>query len=420
MEKDDECPTRRLILGGLFYTGETHYVELKQVTINTGILEMAFAPRPDEQIATALHVCEPLNNEESGNTEMIGTQDYFLATPPSVANENETITERETITILDFLSLIKPSLELFLDWTFPKYFSCFCNSQTNGDLYLGIADDLEIVGIPLFKGLSVSYMTEYLMDVCRRYVKPEDSERFDIERMFEVTIIPLETQMELLRDDIQTVMDDYANEKVLYNDRTYEYARAYREWSAELGLVSGKLLDIVNTTPLRRGMIAFMYQHKNEWTESTAALVKRLGEFKYVHFDTVHERFASVREDASKIWFWVTRFKESMVSEISKRKPIKPKMSTKIPITVAVSRLSDLRFRYCRLGVDYVVIKIHIKGGCQISSDTKCFKDSEKIICDNSTMGFCFPDSNIVYKKKRCVDVLGDPYSCSLTEHKYM
>ena len=82
------------------------------------------------------------------------------------------------------------------------------------------------------------------------------------------------------------------------------------------------------------------------------------------------------------------------VKQISAKKPRKPEMVTKTPVSVAVSRLSDLRFRFVQLGVQYVILKITFNG-------EKCKGD----VC------YRLPNSEALYKRKRCIDVLGQPYS---------
>lgn len=374
------------VLGHHFPTkGETDKVEFKHVPICGNLLEMRYHNSINEGLLNALYTYNDVQHK-------------LL----SASGGND-----DTPTLLGILDLVNPSVEYCLQWVFPKYLSSFCNSRIRGDLYLGISDDGEITGIPHLNTLNIDDVTSHLQYLCAEYVRivhqgnvyPNiENELFSLDTLFTVTIIPLDTDIAILEDSIAPIMERWEQDTCSFNDDLFIYKEAYQKWSFELQRVSGKLINIVNTSTLRRELISYMDIHKELWTSMTFELRDQLNTMKYYHFNTSFEYFESSKEDPSKIWFWVTKFKEHTVSKLTTLKPYRPKLSTHIPLTIAVAKLIDLRYRYVTLGVQYSVINIKFNGNL--------------LIDDHDThIQFKYPHSEQFHSKKRAVSALGDPYT---------
>lgn len=365
-------------LGNYFPTNETQEVEFKHVPINSNLLEMRYSPCVNEALMNALYTHKDMPETSPGK-------------------------EDDTPTMLDLLELVKPSFETFLEWVFPKYFTSFCNSGLDGDLYLGIADDGEITGVPHFDELSTDYLNAHLRALCDQYVEvttPSDpAKHIPLEQLFTVTIIPLSHDIRILKDSIAPIVQHWEQDMLTYNDEMFAYRQAYQAWSFSLHNISGKLINIANTTLLRKDLIQYMANNKQWWTSQTTDLYQELEQLNYYHFNTAFEHFETSKDNPSMIWYWVTKFKEQKVTRLAASKPIKPKLSVHMPLVIAVAKLSDLRRRYVELGVKYNVIKIHFNG--------QMFGDYD------SKVGFRYPHSETIYSKKRIVDMFGEPCTSS-------
>lgn len=362
-------------LGALFDQAESRVVELKQFSLNGDLLCMRYAPDANDYLLTALHHTD-------------ADARAFLESPRPDG-------DRMLLDVLDHLVL--PSLELTLQWIMPKYVSCFCNAGERGELYIGIADDHEITGVPMVAGLTPGYLARRLDECCAELVFPE-SEELRPRAMLSAEILPLDAAAEDLRDGMADAAQAFCRERLAYNEAVHAYVRDYHAWKATHAVLSGKLINIVNTPSLRQELLAFIDSRREVWTADTQLLVDYLGAAQYVHFDTAYESFEPVRHDPSRIWYWVTRFKETRLSKLPAAKPSKPKFCPSLPVTTAAAKLSPLRKRLVSLGVKYSVIRVVIDGrrsrGVQVA--------------------FAYPNSPVLHKKLRCVDGAGEPYSGTL------
>lgn len=365
--------THKFILGDRFFATETQQLELKHLSLNVDLLETRYGARVVQFLITLL------STQYEKNT--------FLS--PSLGRDTS-CSAPDLRTLIQF---VRPSLEIALDLVFPKYLSCFCNAQCDGSLYIGVSDDLEITGIPRFEGLSVDYLKTYITRLCNKYVYCEDSD-VDVNTLYEVEILELDTRIDYISDDIAPVLESYTKSVMDFNDELYDYREKYQKWALQLNQASGRLINIVNTSSLRKELIAYMYDNRDRWTEETNKLCTCLENSQYVHFDTSYEHFGNVREDPSRIWYWVTRFKENKVKDLSFQKPRRPELCSRIHIPTRVATLADLRYRLVKLGTDYVLIKITFLGR-------------------SCTNGICFrfPKSSSLQKMRRGVDVFGEPCS---------
>lgn len=365
--------SHKFILGDRFFATETQQLELKQLSLNVDLLETRYGSRVVQFLITLL----------SAQYE----QNTFLS--PSLSSD-KSCSAPDLRTLIQF---VRPSLEIALDLVFPKYLSCFCNAHCDGSLYIGVSDDLEITGIPRFEGLGVDYLKTYITRLCSKYVYCEHSGT-DVNTLYEVDIIEVDTRIDYISDDIAPALASYTESVMEFNDGLYEYREKYQKWALQLHQASGRLINIVNTSSLRKELITYMYDHCDSWTEETKTLCACLENSRYVHFDTSYEHFGDVREDPSRIWYWVTRFKENKVKDLSFQKPKRPELCSRVHIPRRVATLADLRYRLVKLGTEYVLIKITFLGR-------------------SCTNGICFrfPKSSSLQKMRRGADVFGEPCS---------
>lgn len=362
--------THKLILGDRFFASETQQIELKQLSLNADLLETHYGPRIVQFLITLL------STQDETNT--------FLSSAHSNPSD-----------LRELIQFVRPSLEITLDFVFPKYISCFCNSQCNGTLYIGVSDDLEITGIPRFEELSVDYLKGYIETLCSKYVHCEDPDVDDVSALYEIEILEVDVNSGgYISDDIASMLENYTKSVMEFNDNLYNYKEAYQKWALELQQASGRLINIVNTSSLRRELVSYMHSHHDAWTDETSRLCAYLENDRYVHFDTSYDHFGNVREDPSRIWYWVTRFKEDKVKRLSLLKPKRPELCSRVHIPTRVATLVDLRHRLVKLGTEYVLVKIKFLG-----------KSCKSGVC------FRLPKTSLMQKMKRGVDAFGEPCS---------
>ena len=214
------------------------------------------------------------------------------------------------------------SLQCNIGWMLPKYVSCFTNSNLDGELFLGIGDDCEITGIPLVPGLTKEKVYEFLISSLDDFLLIDGQNvkegGIDWRTIVDIDIVRLESDTRHLNStDFMNTLRLQQEELMKHNDAMLEYNEERIVWLQKQSVHSSKLIDIVNTTSLRKGLIDFIQNHVGDWVASTRSLVTTLEKNEFIHFNTNYEYFELEKNNKGKIWFWVTKFKEAALQDLA-------------------------------------------------------------------------------------------------------
>ena len=293
------------------------------------------------------------------------------------------------------------SLRINMIWMLPKYISCFCNSQIDGTLYLGIGDDCEITGEPLVPGLTEDVVRQYMVECVTKFVTAHPLSAWD--DFMEIQIIRVENGVENLHsEDFVKTLQLQQKATMEYNDAMLAYNVERQSWMQRQMLHSSKLIDIVNTTYTRKQLISFMYANRGDWVEGTSQLVEALQRDTFLHFNTNYEYFEAEKANRGKIWYWVTQYKEGVMASLASQKPDRPAtLATTFASSMHISRLRDLRKHCVVNGIPFGVIAFRIKGD----------------IAATNGVGFRFPNDDVQHCRtmKRVEGKCHGPYSVSMS-----
>lgn len=303
------------------------------------------------------------------------------------------------------LEILPSSLEFHLRTVFPKYVSCFCNANVRGEILLGVSDNGEISGIPMYESMT-HHIASTLARLWGENVMGAAKDVFSFEILPIDAPVDLEEKIRREVEDMEKLLLNYFSVKKKHINESAELRKSHAKWVTDIGVYNVKLNEIVNNMSLRAELIEFIEKWLGmeymTYDESTLAhvviLIQLLKEYEYIHFETSHFDFQYDRDDRGKIWFWITRFKEFKIAAITRDRPKSGTLGGKNSIQVAVSTLNALRYTFMGRGVKYCVLRILIQGELHTARG-------------GGRVNYKCPHTLKWYAKKRALD--GDGRPCS-------
>ena len=252
--------------------------------------------------------------------------------------------------------LVNISLKINIDSIFPKYLSCYSNSSMNGSVMIGVSDYGEITGIPSATEITSDDVNNLLRQSFRNFVNTELSEK-DIFSKIDVSVVKLSTDLHVIDDEIDELYREYKKLSREYNDAMDTFVSEKCIWLGRLSRYSRKLVDVINTTSTRNELKAFILE-KSENVTDHQDLIDLLNSSEFIEIPP-GEEIAILKEDKNNIIYWLTEFKDHMISNVLKDRPSKPASLTIRSLSHLLCNLSLMRHRFiANNDINYYVIII--------------------------------------------------------------
>ncbi len=326
----------------------------------------------------------------------IELKEFCLKRSPELVLSNEEIeyiiTNNEWNSKLT--QLINYSLEDYFEFVIPKYISTFSNSQIDGKIVIGVNDFGEITGIPYYGTLDYQSIIENFKKKFVINFKSTDDIEYIMENI-KLELIPLKKEITFLEDEVDIYYQMYKNHIISFNNKMHDYLEIRSKWEFQLLIYARKLSDLINTSKTRQELIEYMI-NRNQENEKTDIdqILNLLKSDSYISVPP-GEEIAFLKEDPTSFIYWLVKFKDDKVQEISKCKPKKPINPCFFGLSQILSKISYLRYRFCQNpDINYYLIVIDIKGTNLDSNSTYKL---------NSQAGWVF--------QQRIIDEEGSPRS---------
>lgn len=292
-----------------------------------------------------------INCEETLSIEF---KEWCFKLSPSLYLSNDEIIEclnGKWCDNLDKLSL--DNLELYIKYYLPKYISCFVNSNIDGNLYFGINDDGEISGIPLRDEIDKSYIKKLLGGI-KYYL----SDNIDLSEIIDIKIIKIEKKDEYLDDEIEELILEYKEHLNKYNKEMSDYIINKKKWIERIEGHSTKMYEYANNKYFRNLLLKYLM--RNNKSNKLEMLIKLVKSDKEIDIPMIEE-FIERKHNKEDIIYWLTEFKDDLIDNIIKERPIKPIPKLYLNEDILLIKISRLRKRLLN-NVDYYLIEFNIKG----------------------------------------------------------
>jgi len=265
----------------------------------------------------------------------------------------------------NFHTLIRQTVFDYIDKYLYKYISCYVNAGIDGYLYFGIDDFGEITGIGIKNGMKAEDISEYISSNMDKYLLLINC---DIE--LDIKFEQLKTDIAILEDDIMQYYNDYSKNFRSFNDKKLSYQYEKNEWDRKIRFWSDKLFTLANSTVFRMKLIEFIVESLNENPskhDKYQSVIQILESDEIIcippgyQLDIIKTKSYNSNTLENAIVKWVMEFKEAMIRTILKDKPDKLRYDPARAFQFAMYKLSNTRLRMIREGIQFYILKIHIK-----------------------------------------------------------
>lgn len=265
------------------------------------------------------------------------------------------------VLLKDFNELILTNIKKYIYVYVPRYVSSFHNSNYDNTykLYIGINDHSEITGVP-FNG-DLLMFNAYFQDYINTLIKENVSDICCMSIKYETFKNKIDP--DILSDDyLDTILSKYNDIESTYNTEYNQYIFEKKIWINKMYFFKGKLQDVINNDKIKLEFVRFL-EKKN--------LLKSFPDVFQKNHEIDSDTVKFVKNDPTKLIYWLIQFKDEKVKDLMKQKPIEPIIPKILNIEYCLlTQMSSLRKRLTDNNVKYFTIVMTFK----------CNKDCEKKI----------------------------------------
>jgi hypothetical protein len=256
-----------------------------------------------------------------------------------------------------FNDIIFSNLYHYFQIYLPKYISAFANCENldEGILYFGVNNSGEITGIPILGEIKEEDVKYMLTSV-------KDSLSSDILSELKIEIIKLDKNIDYL-DDIGTQEIKAKSDKFLeYFSEFKKYIIERDKWFEELSSFTNKISYIILDRKIRNDIAKYIKEHGSKRPE-----VQKQAEIleSSQHIEVLNGmQLCDYKISDDNVYYWVMYYKDMIIEEIRKRKPIKPLYIHDIVYVTYFQLLTKMRYKFIQNNpnCNYYIIKITIPG----------------------------------------------------------
>ena len=218
-----------------------------------------------------------------------------------------------------FNKYVIKSLENMIITFLPKYTCAYLSSNIINDceLYFGVNNNGNIIGIPYQGNLDVNKIKKYIEIVYRDNIKYNGN----IMNYVNISIIKLDNNI-ISNKNITPKLEQYYKYMKIYNEKRRKYLSNKQTWYKLCNRYNAKLYNLVNTIDTRIELLNYI-----EYIAPKNPILKLLkSNFKLKHKNM--EYVNKHKDNVKSIYYWLTLWKDKMLQFV---KFIKPKFTFKIP-----------------------------------------------------------------------------------------
>ena len=290
-----------------------------------------------------------------GETLNLEFKEFFLKISPDIFfSENEIkeiITTGKWTSQLNSLVII--NVKSYINYYLGKYISCFCNSNCDGEIIIGIDDDAEITGIPFLGDIDMTTIKSYITNYMTSNVRGLDK----VERV-SINIEKLDRSIDFIEDDIYTKIKNLHKKKTKYDKIMSKYKKERKEWISRFQYYSRKFSELINDDEIKEGLINFCKKNGASQT-----IIDTLVNNEYIDLEYT-DKFYLRFEDPNDVIYWAGLFKDECVDKLKILRPVKDELPKLLSYNQLLSKISLLRYRFLNNNPDlnYYLIRIKVKG----------------------------------------------------------
>jgi len=255
-----------------------------------------------------------------------------------------------------FNKLISTTINLYIINYLPKYIGVFINSNISGNLYFGINDFGNIVGIPFFGNLNESLISQTIYET-KKFLRSNYSNNLIDEILTNIKIDICEINNNSInKSDYIQNLNDFQKINDQIKVEWINYLIKYQEWHKEISKYSAKLSAFLDSAEIRQEIAEWVRLHKTKIQFKKYDLEKIAKIYEnniFINRNISFDFLDLIRNDYSHPIKWLIDFKDYKQIEIKKNKPNHP----------TIKPLKEYNFKFCSNidNISYLLKKLKCK-----------------------------------------------------------
>lgn len=189
------------------------------------------------------------------------------------------------------------------------------NSNIDSKFYIGVNDNGFVKGIPFQGELPIKDIEEYIYKILKENLTNTSLCDIDFHKYVKINIKKI-NQPEKPVEEINPEYTRYLKKKKKLMEKLDEYDEEIKDWRIRFDFVNQKLFKIINNVESRIILLEYIKSH-----DPSSPIIDLLNsDYKEVY--QPHENVLYLKEDITSPYYWVTRWKDTMIKKLKKEKPI--------------------------------------------------------------------------------------------------
>jgi hypothetical protein len=214
--------------------------------------------------------------------------------------------------------MVMEAIKKYFKIYIPKYASSFLNhdseSDNEGNLYIGIADDGTIQGIPFQGDIDIAILKEELNKNIKKYISFDDIEL--VNNSISIQLI----NVNYIKKNIgkyTTFYSQFLHFKNEIEKNEIKFKNIMESWNEVHGRYAQKLVNLFNLQPTRQEL--YNYIKKNDPTNKVINLIQT----NHIIKIKTHDEINDLKMNPNEPYYWVCKFKDEYLDTIRENRPIK-------------------------------------------------------------------------------------------------
>lgn len=221
-------------------------------------------------------------------------------------------------------NLIKQNFQKNVEIYLPKYISAFMNPLSEvdfGELYFGIEDDGTVCGIPFQGELDSKFINKTIISVINKHIKVDNMLLDDINKYIKYTIIELNYDKVQLEEPMPLIEKFYELKQYEYI-KELKYKKELEIWHNKKNIYIKKLTQLFNEMNTRNELYNYIQ------SENPNSIVLKMMDNGYMLPQETYENVNIFKYDVNNPFYWLCKWKDEILEEYKKNKPIMPLKSS--------------------------------------------------------------------------------------------
>ena len=232
--------------------------------------------------------------------------------------------------IFDFNNTVIINLKKYIKYYATINACASFNSNIDSNFYIGINDDGYIKGIPFHKDLPIEDIKLYIYKILSENIKNSSLGHIDFNSTVKINISKINKPKKPI-DKINPEFLKYLKKKKKHQELIEKYNKDIKEWKIHFDFVNQKLFKLINNPESRIILINFIKS-----IDPSSSVIELL----YTDYKEEYKQHIEViilKEDKTSPYYWITRWKDIMISKLRKEKPQPLKSLHNLPINLIMN-----------------------------------------------------------------------------------